>query len=520
MNEILINGETLTLDDVALCAYSEAVKIKLDERVRDKIQESAKWVNDKAKERTIYGVNTGFGSKENIRIPKGKEKKLQRNLIISHAGGTGKPLDIPTVRALMLLRINTLAKGYSGIRLKTLETLIEMLKKGVYPIIPEQGSVGASGDLAQLSHLALVLIGEGEAIYNGERLSGREAMRRAGLEPIELILKEGIALNNGSQFATSVCALTVHGAENLLRHSVIAASMSLEALLGFIDPFAKEIIAQRPYPGMIEIAESVRNITQGSKFLGTDKSHVQDAYSLRCIPQVLGPCWDTIKWVHKIIDLEINSATDNPLIFVDIDRSISGGNFHGEPIALASDFLGIALCEIGSISERRIFKLLSSHINKGLPSFLIKGDGTQIGFMITQYTAASLVSENRTLAHPASVDSIPTCEDQEDFVSMAPIAAMKARRILENLEKIVAIELILGAQAIDIRLAQTASVWNGRKLSDLGKGTYAAYESVREEIAFLDKDRPVYKDIEKGVELLKSGKIIKRVEKEVGPILR
>ena len=520
MNEILINGETLTLDDVALCAYSESVEIKLDKRVQKKIKESAKWLSDKAKDRTIYGVNTGFGSKENIRIPKGKEKELQRNLIISHAGGTGKPLNIPTVRALMLLRINTLAKGYSGIRLKTLETLIEMLKRRIYPIIPEQGSVGASGDLAQLSHLALVLIGEGEAIYNGERLSGCEAMRRAGLEPVELALKEGLALNNGSQFAASVCALALYDAENLLKHSVIAASMSLEALLGFIDPFEKEIVSKRPYPGMIDVATCVRNITQASKFLGSDKSHVQDAYSLRCIPQVLGPCWDTIKWVHKIVDVEINSATDNPLIFTDIDRSISGANFHGEPIALASDFLGIAMCEIGSISERRIFKLLSSHINKGLPSFLIKGDGTQSGFQIIQYTAASLVSENKNLAHPASVDSIPTCEDQEDFVSMAPIAAIKARKILENLEKIVAIELILGAQAVDLRLAQTASVRSGRKLSDLGKGTYAAYKSVREAIAFLDKDRPVYKDIEKGLELLKSGKILKRVEKEIGPILR
>jgi len=520
VNEILINGETLTLDDVILCAYSESVGIKLDKRVREKMDESAKWIRDKAKDRTIYGVNTGFGSKENVRIPKGKEEEIQRNLIISHAGGTGKPLDIPTTRALMLLRINALAKGYSGIRLETLEPLIEMLEKGVYPIIPEQGSVGASGDLAQLSHIALVLIGEGEAIYNGERLSGREAMKRAGLEPVKLTLKEGLALNNGSQFAASVCALAVHGAENLLKHSVIAASMSLEALLGFIDPFEKEIIAQRPYPGMIEIADCVRNITQGSKLLESDKSHVQDAYSLRCIPHVLGPCWDTIKWVHKIVEVEINSATDNPLIFTDIDRSISGGNFHGEPIALASDFLGIAMCEIGSISERRIFKLLSSHINKELPSFLIKGDGTQSGFQIVQYTAASLVSENKILAHPASVDSIPTCEDQEDFVSMAPIAAMKARKILENVEKIVTIELILGAQAIDLRLEQTSSAKNGGKRSALGKGTYAAYNTVREEIAFLDKDRPVYKDIEEGLKLLESDKIIKRVEEEVGPILR
>jgi histidine ammonia-lyase len=519
VNEILINGETLTLDDLILCAYSESVGIRLDKRVREKIRESAKWLSDKAKDRTIYGVNTGFGSKENVRIPKGKEKEIQRNLIISHAGGTGKPLDIPTTRALMLLRINALAKGYSGIRLETLETLVEMLKKRVYPVIPEQGSVGASGDLAQLSHIALVLIGEGEAIYNSKRLSGREAMKRAGLESIKLTFKEGLALNNGSQFATSVCALAVHGVENLLKHSVIVASMSLEALLGFIDPFEREIIAQRPYPGIIEIADCVRNITQGSKFLGSDKSHVQDSYSLRCIPHVLGPCWDTIKWVHKIVDVEINSATDNPLIFTDIDRSISGCNFHGEPIALASDFLGIATCEIGSIAERRIFKLLSSHINKGLPSFLIKGDGTQSGFQIIQYTAASLVSENKILAHPASVDSIPTCEDQEDFVSMAPIAATKARKILENVEKIVTIELILGAQAIDLRFAQKSSGRYKRELSGLGKGTYAAYKSMREEIAFLDKDRPVYKDIEKGLELLKSGEILKRVEQEVGPIL-
>lgn len=510
MHKIRIDGETLTIEDVVEAAYERA-KVSISETVKAKVKRSRQ-VLEKLLEKgeTIYGVNTGFGALSNHVISKEKLKQLQTNLILSHAAGVGKPLSKEVVRAVMLLRANTLAKGFSGVRLEILETIVEMLNKGVHPIIPEKGSVGASGDLAPLSHLALVLIGEGQAEYKGEIISGKEAMEKAGIKTIQLEFKEGIALNNGTQLMTAMAALTVHRAENLIQTAEIAVALTMEALLGVSDALDEKIHKARPHAGQMITAKNIRELIAGSKLIQTGKEATtkterpHDAYSLRCAPQVLGAARDAIAYARKVVETEINSATDNPLVFPDEGVWLSGGNFHGQPVSLAMDFLGTALAMVGNISERRIARLLDEKLNNGLPAFLIPPQaekGLHSGLMTAQYTAAALASENKILAHPACVDSIPTSANFEDFVSMGTTAAQKAMQILENTEYITAIELLCATQAIDLRGPEK-----------LGKGTRKAYTAIRNAISPLKEDRIISKDIEKIRKLVKEGTILKEVE--------
>jgi histidine ammonia-lyase len=490
---IVLDGETLTIKDVVAVARQDA-PVTLSEASKRKVTESRavleRLVKDKKR---IYGVTTGFGALGNITIPPEDLKQLQVNLIRSHASGVGNPLSKDATRALMLLRANTLAKGFSGIRLETVETLVQMINRGVHPIIPEKGSVGASGDLAPLSHMVLVMMGEGEAEYHGVVMRGGVAMTKAGVPPVTLDVKEGVALNNGTQMMTALAALAVYDAETLLRTAEVTAALSLEALRGIRDAFDSRIHGVRPHKGQTETARNIRALVADSQLVkSSDDStnankYPQDPYSLRCIPQVLGSTRDTIEHVKGIITVEINAATDNPLIFPQNGRCLSGGNFHGQPIAAAMDYLAVALTTIGNFSERRTARIIDEDLSRGLPPFLIPktaGKGLQNGFMTLQYTAAALASENKTLAHPASVDSIPTSANFEDFVSMGPIAARKATEILRNTEVIVAVELLCAAQGADIRGP-----------NQLGKGTRSAYDIVREGVPPLDEDRTLSNDL-------------------------
>lgn len=540
---VLLDGASLTLENLARVARNPHTPVELAETARANFQASRAWVEavQKSGEPVVYGVNTGFGSKASVSIPKEKLRELQRNLIMSHAAGAGDPLPIDAVRAAMLLRANTLARGHSGVRAEVVDTLLAMLNKGVTPWIPAQGSLGASGDLAPLSHLALVLSRgpEDDAVEDsfGEELSGRAylfhpengqweltsgktAMERAGIPRLILEAKEGLALNNGTPVSTALLALACYDARQLVKTADVAMAMSLEALEGFSAPFSPEIQRLRPHPGQVETAQNIRRLTENSRLLDRRPERVQDAYSLRCHPQVLAGVRDTLRFIENTLAVEMNAVTDNPLIFPgapSVNKAVSGGNFHAQPIAFAGDFLSIVLCEVGSIAERRIFRLSDKHLNAGLPSFLVANSGLESGLMIAHYTAASLVSENKSLAHPASVDSLPTCENQEDHVSMAPIAARKARQILENVQKIVGVELLYAAQALDLRLRSEPG-GDAAPETLFGKGTAAAYRALRQKVAFLDRDRPVYRDMETARELVWSGELLAAVNKVVGEL--
>jgi histidine ammonia-lyase len=507
MKEVVINGETLTIEEVVEVACHNAT-VMISEQAKEKVRNARKTlerlINQK---KMIYGVTTGFGALGKAAIKPDELKKLQVNLIRSHSSGVGRPLSREATRSLMLLRANTLAKGYSGIRIDTLEALVQMINKGIHPVVPEKGSVGASGDLAPLSHVVLVMMGEGEAEHEGEVMSGREAMRKAGIPPVTLDVKEGVALNNGTQMMTAIAALTVHGAEKLIQAAEVAAAMSLEALLGIIDAFDERIHNVRPHPGQARSARSILKLLLGSKLVKPASEAVkisgypQDPYSLRCIPQVLGSVRDAISHVRRVVEVEVNSATDNPLVFPEEGECLSGGNFHGQPISAAMDYLTIALTTVGNFSERRTARLVDESLSRGLPPFLVPFEakrGLQSGFMTLQYTTAALASENKVLAHPASIDSIPTSANFEDFVSMGPIAARKAAEVLRNVEYIIAVELILAAQGIEFRGAER-----------LGKGTEAAYELLRECVPALTEDRSMHKEIEEVAEMIRAGKFSK-----------
>jgi histidine ammonia-lyase len=505
---ISIDGTSLTIEAVLQVArHSE--RVELANSALGSILKSRKVVEDMVKAgRTVYGVNTGFGDLAQVTIPKRDLSRLQLNLIRSHSVGVGPPFSTEVVRGMMLLRANALAKGYSGVRPDVIQTLLDMLNRGVTPVVPQQGSVGSSGDLAPLAHMVLVLIGEGEAYYEGARLDGASAMKRARIKPVVLEEKEGVSLINGTQPMTAVGALTVQDAMDLMRNASIAAALSLEALRGTRKAFDERIHSVRPHGGQVAVARAMRTILGDSEI---NRSHancgkVQDAYSLRCIPQVLGATLDTIRYVRSVIQTEINSATDNPLVFSDTGEVISGGNFHGEPVALTMDFLGIALSEIANISERRTNRLVDTKLS-GLPPFLTRESGIQSGMMIAQYTAAALVSENKVLAHPASVDSIPTSADQEDHVSMGTIAARKASQILENAQNVVAIEYMCAAQGVDL-------------LSPLkpSEPLQKAMNVIRSSVRTLQDDRPLHVDIAKIRDLMKSGSIVNEVEKVTGPL--
>ena len=514
---IKIDGESLTIEDVVLVARQNA-KVIISEFAEKRVVKSRDALQKMVDAgKVIYGVNTGFGALANTKISSEEIRRLQVNLIRSHSAGVGKPLPKEVVRAAMLLRANTLAKGYSGVRLGVLETLIEMLNKHVHPIIPEKGSVGASGDLAPLSHLTLVLIGEGKAEYKGKVLSGRQAMQQAGIEPLTLEAKEGIALNNGTQIMTALAALAVHDAEKLIQTAEIAAALTLEALLGVYDAFDKRIHKTRPHPGQVATARNIRSLISGSKLVHSGAEaleklgYPQDPYSLRCIPQVLGATRDAVAYARKTVETEINAATDNPLVFADDCVCLSGGNFHGQPIAVAMDTLATAITIIGNFSERRTARLIDQKLSRGLPPFLVSPQakkGLNSGFMTLQYTAAALASENKVLTHPACADSIPTSANFEDFVSMGTTAAAKATQIIRNTQRIVAIELICAAQAVEFR-----------EYEKLGKGTKQAYMAVRDKVPALEEDRQLSSDIETVVkELVQSGKLVEIVE-EATPLV-
>ncbi len=504
MKKVIIDGKTLTIRKIiAVSRHNAAVTIS--EEAKKKVVKARQVLERLVKkEKTIYGVTTGFGAFGNVIIPLKEIKQLQENLIRSHSSGVGKPLNKETTRALMLLRANTLAKGHSGVRLEAIERLAAMINKGVHPVIPEKGSVGASGDLAPLSHMVLVMIGEGEAEFQGTIMSGKDAMEKAKIPLITLDFKEGVALNNGTQMMTAIAALAINDAENLVNTAELAAAMSLEVLCGIIDAFDEKIHKLRAHEGQIRSARNIRRLLSNSKLAKTsseaakESGYTQDPYSLRCIPQVLGTVRDTIKYVKRVVEIEINSATDNPLVFDEDEMCLSGGNFHGQPIAAAMDYLAIALATVGSFSERRTARLMDKNLNRGLPPFLIpekNKHGLQSGFMTLQYTAAALASENKSLAHPASIDSIPTSANFEDFVSMGPIAARKAMEIIGNTEYIVAIELLSAVQAVEFRGADK-----------LGKDTKEAYSLIRRKVRALKEDRIVSKDIEAVKSLIQNGK--------------
>ena len=501
MDKVIITGNDLTLDEVvAVCRNYK--KVELSDFAVERILKSRKVVDDFVEnEDVVYGITTGFGKFSDVTISKEESKTLQKNLIISHSVGAGKPFDSEVVRGIILLRINNLAKGYSGARLETIQTMIEMLNRKVHPIIPEKGSLGASGDLAPLSHMVLPMIGLGQAEYEGEIMAGEEAMEKAGIPVIELTAKEGLALINGTQVMTALAALTVYDSLNIIKTADIAAALSFEAQNGIIDALDQRLHDIRPHKGQIDTARVLTELLTGSKMTTKQgEIRVQDAYSLRCVPQVHGASTDAINYVKEKIEIEINSVTDNPIIFPETNEGISGGNFHGQPMALSLDFLGIALSELANISERRIERLVNPTLS-GLPAFLVEHGGLNSGFMIVQYSAAALVSENKILAHPASVDSIPSSANQEDHVSMGTIAARKAKEIMENVRRVLAMEIMCACQGIDLR---------GNK--GLGAGTKPVYDEVRKVVPMLKEDRPIYDDINKCEELIKNGTITKACE--------
>ena len=536
---IKIDGNSLTIKNViAVCRNDE--QVELADSAVDKIIKSRKFVEKILKEnKTVYGINTGFGELANTFISAEDSAKLQENLVRSHSVGVGEPLPEDVVRGIMLLRANALAKGHSGVRKELIEFLIALLNKKVYPYIPSQGSVGASGDLAPLSHLALVITGEGEClersataandvterdssqkkssgenkistdnnIEGGKRLPAHQVLKEKGLKPVKLLAKEGLGLINGTQVMAAIGCLVTEDADLLLKNAQVAGSMSLEALKGTARAFDEKIHALRPYPGQVRIAANIRKLIEGSGIIASHVNcdKVQDAYTLRCMAQVLGAIADTIDYSRNILTIEINSATDNPLIFPDEEEVISGGNFHGEPLAFIMDYMSIAISEIASISERTIDRMVNPHVS-GLPPFLSNKSGLNSGFMIAQYTAAALVSENKVLAHPSSVDSIPTSAGQEDHVSMGLIAARNAADIVKNVQQVMAIEMMCAAQGIDYHEFAP------------GAGTDAAHRVIRRHIEPLDEDRILYKDMAKVRELVVSGTIVKAVEEVIGSL--
>ncbi len=505
---VIIKGEGLTVEDVIRVSHLNE-KVKLDETSKEKIQKSRAYVEKKVEEGAIiYGITTGFGKFADTVISREETAQLQRNLILSHACGMGEPLDEASVRSIMLLRCNALSRGFSGIRLSTVETLVEMLNKGVHPVVYEKGSLGASGDLAPLSHVVLTMLGEGEAFYKGKRMSSKEAMKKAKIATISLEAKEGLALINGTQVMTAIGLNVLWQAMQLVKNVDIASALTSEALNGITLAYDSKVHEVRGHKGQMECAENLLSILQGSE--NAKEKHpvkVQDPYSLRCVPQVHGATRDAIKYVYDVVTREINAVTDNPIIFPDQDQVISGGNFHGQPMAIAFDFLKIAVSELANISERRAERMINPSLSEGLEPFLTKHPGVCSGFMIAQYSAASMVSENKVYSHPASVDSIPSSGNQEDHVSMGTTSARTARMVLENVQRVVAIEMLTAAQSIWLR---------GEK--GLGKGTKAAYDYIRTLTDPIDEDVILHYEMEKVHEAVKANSIVNVVEKEVGPL--
>jgi histidine ammonia-lyase len=509
--EVLLGKYDLAIEDIVSIARHGARAV-LSPEAEDRVHLARalidKWVRD---QRIIYGITTGFGALCNVTISREDCHRLQENILMSHATGVGDPLPEEIVRATMAIRINDLSMGHSGIGLHTIRHLQALLNGGVCPVVPEKGSVGASGDLAPTAHLGLVLIGQGEAFYQGRRIPGARALEHIGLQPLRLEAGEGLALINGTQVMTGIAAHVVHDAIRLAKMADIACAMSLEVLMGTDAEFDPKIHQIRPHQGQADAADNMRRLSRDSEiiFSHRDCPRIQDAYTLRCSPQIHGASRDAIGHVRRVVETEINSSTSNPLVFPDTGDFLLGGNFHGQPIALAMDYLSMALAELASVSERRVERLVNPQLSE-LPDFLIRDGGLNSGYMIAQYTAAALVSENKVLAHPACVDSIPTSANKEDHVSMGTTAARKCMEILRNSEYVISVELLCAAQGMDLVTSD--------KPYQAGEGTRETYRAIREKIPYLDRDRVISRDMEAMAALLRSGEVIRRVEAVVGEL--
>ena len=504
---ITLTGTGLTVEKVVQVAR-KGTPVALAPEARKRIEKCRALLEDKIKKNEImYGVNTGIGELANVVLTQDQVEQYQRYIIYSHAAGYGKPMPADVVRAAILSRISCHCHGHSGLRPVVTETLVELLNKGVTPVMCEKGSVGACGDLSPMAQMALVPMGEGEAFYKGERLSGAEALKRAGIAPIVLHARDGLAMINGSNVIAGMSALIVHDVHRWLKMSEIAAAMTLEVLNANMKAYDERVHKTRGYPGALESAANIRRLTEGSELLMRPGKKVQDAYSLRSTPQVVGAVRDSLKWARYMVEIELNGAADNPIFFPDEDLVLTGANFQGVPMAFALELLGMAVTTVAVLSERRHNRLMNPHLNAGLPAFLTKGAGMFSGLMLTQYTAGALVCENRILSHPAATGSIPAAADQEDFVSMGMTTALKTRQIIDNAQAVLAIELMAGAQAVDFRAPHKPS-----------KGIQAAHDVIRKYVAHLEEDRPLYNDINKLKEVVESGEILDAVEAAVGTL--
>ncbi len=487
----IIDSDFLSLEDL-WTIFSENKHLELSGEAKAKIKKARQYLNHKLEtsDRPFYGINTGFGALHNIKIDEEQINELQENLVKSHACGVGEEVRPEIVKLMLLLKILSLSKGHSGVQLETVQLLINFYNNEIYPVVFNQGSLGASGDLVPLAHLSLPLMGEGKVRYQGKIYTGEEILTQFGWKKIHLQAKEGLALLNGTQFMSAYGVFNLFHAKKLLYMADIIGALSLDAFDGRIEPFDSLVQEVRPHQGQIETAARIRSILVDSELIKRPKKHVQDPYSFRCIPQVHGATKDALIYVERTIINEINAVTDNPLIYPEEDKIISGGNFHGQPLALSLDMLAIAMSEIGNISERRTYQLIAG--KRGLPPFLVKNPGLNSGLMIPQYTAASIVSQNKQLSTPASVDSIESSNGQEDHVSMGANAATKALRVLQNLQKVLAIELLTAAQAMDFRKEKTSPFLE------------SFLKLYREKVPFIKQDRILQKDIERSVEFIRS----------------
>nr|WP_133528883.1 histidine ammonia-lyase [Aminicella lysinilytica] len=511
MMAVIINGKDLTVEEVIrVCRGME--KVEIAPEAQKAVNKARAYIDKKLDEGAIiYGLTTGFGKFANVFISKDETADLQKNLIMSHTCALGEPYEQKYVRAAMLLRCNALSRGFSGIRLSTIQTMVDMLNAGIHPVVPCKGSLGASGDLAPLSCIALGLIGMGNVEYKGETVPAAEAMKKEGITPVELVAKEGLALNNGTQMMTAVGTNVLWDAMHLQKVADIACALTSEALHGITKAYDHKIHDLRGHQGQKDVANNLLTLLNGSKnAMDVQPTKVQDPYTLRCIPQIHGATRDAITYVYGVVSKEINAVTDNPIVFADDDEVISGGNFHGQPMALAFDFLKMAISELGDVSERRCERLVNPALSEGLPGFLTKHGGVCSGFMIAQYAAASMVSENKIYDHPACVDSIPSSGNQEDHVSMGTTSARTAAMVLDNVEKTIGIEIASAAQGIWLRQEIGES-----KIENLAPATRAAYEFIRTKSDPVDQDVILHDELVKFDEMIKDNSLLEAVEKVV-----
>lgn len=503
---VIIDGNSLTIEQIRAVAYG-GEKVELSAKAKERVNASRALIEKMVADGdAIYGVTTGIGEFARIRVTPEQGEELQRRIVYSHAASTGDVQRAEVVKAAMLCRANTLSKGYSGVRLEMLQTYIDILNSGIVPVVYEKGSVGTSGDLSPMSQLAMVALGEGEAFWEGKRIPGGEALKLAGIKPVKPSYKEGLGLINGAQMMTGESALQLWEAERLIKNGIISMAMSLDALKAVQKPFHPTVHNLRPFKGQITVAQNLRRMFASSEIIADCGGKVQDGYSMRCTPQVVGPSIDAFHFVRGQIMTEMNSVSDNPLFIPEENIHLAAGNFHAQSTAMAMDFLAIAMAEVASLAERHTNRLLNPVLS-GMPDFLVEGRGLNSGLMVAQYTQAALISENKVLCHPAVVDSISVSADQEDHVNMGPVAVRKCREVLKNVGACIAIQMLAAAQAIDFR-----------KPLKPGKGVQAAYDVIRSKVSFMENDRALYPDIEAICELVRGNDVLNAVESAIGPI--